>query len=447
MTTTQTVRILTDLAEARRTLITRQPLETVALPEHLRQRIQEQWGEALSAEAVVARIVAAVRAEGDRALFDLTARIDGVQLDTLEVSRAEITEAYQHVPPAVVDALRLAVSRVRAFHERQRPNSWFDFAEGYGQLVRPLERVGVYVPGGTAAYPSTVVMTAVPARVAGVNEVVLTSPASRDGTLPPVTLVAADLAGVDRVFRIGGAQAIAALAYGTATIPRVDKILGPGNVFVTLAKRHVAGWVGIDSLAGPTETLIIADDQADPVRCAADLLAQAEHDVLAQPILITTSLAVATATAQAIEQQLATLERAPIARAAVTNRGGIIIVPDLSTAFALANEYAPEHLCLHLRDPWPWVAAVKHAGGVFLGEQSTEALGDYTVGPSHVMPTGGTARFSSPLTVEDFLKRISVIALSAEQARALASATATLARAEGLTAHARSVELRQERSP
>jgi histidinol dehydrogenase len=439
------IRLFQDLAEARRELIARTPLEAVALPDHLRARIRAQWGEDLTAEEVVDRILAAVRGNGDRALRELTLRIDGVALDRFEVDREEIARAYDTLDPAVVAALRLAAQRVRAFHERQRRNSWIDFEEGYGQIVRPLDRVGIYAPGGAAAYPSTVIMTAVPARVAGVREVILTSPCGPDGSIAPVTLVAADVAGVDRVFRLGGAQAIAALAYGTASVPRVDKILGPGNLFVTLAKRKVYGLVAIDALAGPTETLIIADEHADPALCAADLLAQAEHDMLAQPILLTPSATLAERVAAEIERQLPQLEREPIARAAVLGRGGIVVTPDLAAAFELMNEYGPEHLCLHLRDPWAWLPAVKNAGGVFVGEHSTEALGDYTVGPSHVMPTGGTARFNSPLTVDDFVKLISVIALSKEKMAELIPATATLARAEGLTGHARSVEIRQER--
>ncbi|MCS6802016.1 MAG: histidinol dehydrogenase [Chloroflexota bacterium] len=446
MTTTERgIRVFVDLAEARRQLIERTPMEAVALPESVRARIREQWGEELSADEVVDRILTAVRVDGDHALIDLARRIDGVALSSLEVGRDEIERAYAALDAAVVEALRFAAARVRAFHERQRRNSWIDFEEGYGQLIRPLDRVGIYVPGGTAAYPSTVIMSAVPARVAGVREVVLTSPCGRDGSLPATTLVAADIAGVDRIFRVGGAQAIGALAFGTESVPRVDKILGPGNLFVTLAKRKVYGLVAIDALAGPTETMIIADGHADPSLCAADLLAQAEHDILAQPILLTDSRVLAEQTAKEIERQLPQLDRAPIARAAVADRGGIVVTPDLATAFALMNEYGPEHLCLHLRDPWQWLPAVKNAGGVFVGEHSTEALGDYVVGPSHVMPTGGTARFNSPLTVDDFVKLISVIALSKEKMAALIPATATLARAEGLTAHARSVEIRAER--
>jgi histidinol dehydrogenase len=447
MTTTERgIRLFVDLGEARRHLIERRPMDAVALPASVRERIREQWGEDLSAEEVVDRILTAVRVGGDHALRDLARRIDGITLTAIEVEREEVERAYASLDPAVIAALRLAAERVRAFHERQRRNSWIDFDEGYGQLVRPLDRVGIYAPGGTAAYPSTVIMSAVPARVAGVREIVLTSPSSRDGTVPAVTLVAADVAGVDRVFRVGGAQAIAALAFGTDTVPRVDKILGPGNLFVTLAKRKVYGQVAIDALAGPTETLIIADEYADPTLCAADLLAQAEHDVLAQPILLTDSLALAEQTAREIERQLPLLEREAIARASVAGRGGIVVTPDLATAFELMNEYAPEHLCLHVREPWRWLPAVKNAGGVFVGEHSTEALGDYIVGPSHVMPTGGTARFNSPLNVDDFVKLISVIALSKDKLDALTPATATLARAEGLTAHARSVELRRERA-
>jgi histidinol dehydrogenase len=325
--------------------------------------------------------------------------------------------------------------------------SWLDYSDegALGQVVRPLDRVGVYTPGGTAAYPSSLLMTAIPARVAGVGEIIVCTPGGAGGDVSPLVLAAAEVAGVDRLFRIGGAQAIAALAYGTETVPHVDKIFGPGNIFVVLAKRHVYGLVDIDQLPGPTETLLVADDAADPELVAADLLAQAEHDAMASAILITTSQSLADAVLAEIPSQLATLERGDIAGQSLTANGVVAVVPDVATAIDLANAYAPEHLCLLLRDPWSAIPLVRHAGGIFLGEESPEALGDYTAGPSHVMPTGGTARFSSPLNVAEFTKVISVLAANRAALRRLGPATTALAHAEGLTAHARAIERRLDR--
>jgi histidinol dehydrogenase len=330
------------------------------------------------------------------------------------------------------------------YHALQREHSPRAFMrDGLGMAVRPIARAGIYMTGNVAVLPSSVVHTAVPASVAGVPEVIGVTAARADGTVHPLKLVAARIAGVQRVFRASGAQAIAALAFGTETIPRVDKVFGPGNVFVTLAKQQLYGQVGIDALYGPTETVVLADDSAAPDLCAADLLAQAEHDVLARPVLITTSEALAHAVAAAVEGQLATLERAGIARAAI-ERGGAVVAADLDQAVALANEFAPEHLCLLVADAEVVAPHIQHAGGVFVGEDSPEVLGDYVAGPSHVMPTGGSARFASPLSVMDFMKVTSVVALTAEDLRAIGPAAAMLARAEGLTAHARSIELRLE---
>ncbi|HET8627515.1 MAG TPA: histidinol dehydrogenase, partial [Thermomicrobiales bacterium] len=337
-----------------------------------------------------------------------------------------------------------AAERIEAFHRRQVRQSWVDFGpQGtLGQVVRPLARVGLYVPGGTAAYPSSLLMSAIPARVAGVGEIVVATPPGREGALPPATLAAAQVAGVHRIVKVGGAQAIGALAYGTASVPRVDKIFGPGNLFVALAKARVYGQVAVDQIAGPTETLIIADDGADPALVAADLLAQAEHDPLASALLLTTSAALAERVRDAIEAQLPALSRREIIAASLAANGGIAVVPDLETAVALANDYAPEHLCLLVRDPWAPVASVRNAGGIFLGEASAEVMGDYVAGPSHVMPTGGTARFSSPLNVEEFVKVISLIGLNGGGLRALGPAAITLAECEGLTAHAAAVRRR-----
>ncbi|MEA2594332.1 MAG: histidinol dehydrogenase, partial [Thermomicrobiales bacterium] len=348
--------------------------------------------------------------------------------------------------PQLVTALEVAAEQIAAFHRKQLRTSWIDFTpEGaLGQIVRPLERIGVYAPGGTAVYPSSVLMAAVPARVAGVSEVFVCSPPT-GGQVSPLILAAAKVAGVDRVFQVGGAQAIGAMAYGTASIPHVDKIFGPGNIFVVLAKQRVYGTVAIDQLPGPTETLVVADDSADPAITAADLLAQAEHDVMASAILVTTSEELATEVERELREQVATLERCGIAGASLTANGLIAVVPDVETAIDLANAYAPEHLCLLLRDPWQAVPLVKHAGGIFVGEHSPEALGDYTAGPSHVMPTGGTARFFSPLHLGDFTKVISVAAANRRALDRLGPATIALARAEGLTAHARAIEKRLER--
>lgn len=398
--------------------------------------------EALSPEQFVERVVRLVRAAGDTALRLISERLDGAVPADLETSPAEIAAAYQQVDAQLVADLRLAADRIRRFHEHQRRPSWLDVDEGLGQIIRPLERVGIYAPLSTAAYPSSVLMAAIPARVAGVDEVMLSMPPRPDGRHQPEMVVAADIAGVDRLFKIGGAQAIAALAYGTASVPKVDKILGPGNIFVVLAKKRVFGDVDIDQLPGPTETLVVADDTAPADEVAADLLAQAEHDPLASAILITSSERLAAAVPSALAEQLGQLERAEIARESLERRGGIVVTTSIERALALANEYAPEHLCLLVADAWSYLPAIKHAGGVFLGRYSPEAAGDYVAGPSHIMPTAATARFSSPLSVDDFLKITSVIALSASQLVELGPAAARLARAEGLTAHAAAVERR-----
>ena len=398
--------------------------------------------EALSPELFVERVVHAVRTAGDTALRLIAERLDGAVPADLETTPEEIAAAYQQVDEQFVADLRLAGDRIRRFHEHQRRLSWLDVDEGLGQLIRPLERVGIYAPLSTAAYPSSVLMAAIPARVAGVDEMVLCMPPRPDGRHQPEMVVAADIAGVDRLFKIGGAQAIAALAYGTESVPKVDKIIGPGNIFVVLAKKRVFGDVDIDQLPGPTETLVVADDTVPAGEVAADLLAQAEHDLLASAILITSSERLAAAVPPALEEQLGQLERAEIARESLERRGGIVVVASVERALVLANEYAPEHLCLLVADAWSHLPAIRNAGGVFLGRHSPEAAGDYVAGPSHIMPTGATARFSSPLSVDDFLKITSVIALSARQLAELGPVAARLARSEGLTAHAAAVERR-----
>lgn len=440
------IQIITDVDEARRTILARRRPEQVALSPGLRAGIRRVFGAELSAAEVVDRILADVRRDGDAALRSYTEAIDGAKLDTLQVTEAELDAALDDVGPAIVDAMRTAAARIEAFHRRQMRQSWVDFGPDgtLGQIVRPLARVGLYVPGGTAAYPSSLLMSALPARVAGVAELVVTTPPGRDGRIPATTLAAARVAGVHRIVKVGGAQAIAALAYGTASVPRVDKIFGPGNIFVTLAKQRVYGLVAIDQLSGPTETLLIADETANPELAAADLLAQAEHDPLASALLLTTSRDLATRVRRAVDEQLPCLSRREIIAASLRQQGGIVIVPDLATAVALANDYAPEHLCLLVRDPWALVESIHNAGGIFLGEASAEVMGDYVAGPSHVMPTGGTARFSSPLNVEEFVKVISLLGLNDRGLHALGPAARVLAESEGLTAHAAAVRRRLE---
>ncbi|MXW30211.1 MAG: histidinol dehydrogenase, partial [Chloroflexi bacterium] len=402
-------------------------------------RTEALFGEPLTATQAVERILADVRASGDAAVGDYANRIDGADLDVLEVPRSVWEAAAQSVGAELQDALSVAAGRIRAFHEAAMPRAWDDTGAGYGLRSVAIERVGLYVPGGSAAYPSTVLMSAIPAKVAGVAEVIVCTPDPS-----PVTLAAALVAGVDRLFGIGGAQAIAAMAFGTESVPQVDKICGPGNVFVSIAKRLVYGHVDIDGLYGPTETLVIADDTATPEVVAADLLAQAEHDELASPVLVTTSDVVAAAVERELERQVALLEREPIAREALARQGTIVVVDSIEEAATVANAFAPEHLCLLTADPHACVGLIRNAGGIFVGETSPEVMGDYAAGPSHVMPTGATARFASSLGVHTFLKHVPVVSLSSETAREIGPAASALARAEGLTAHARAAELRLE---
>lgn len=430
--------------DARRTILRRQPLDEYEAPPSLAAGIRAIFGEALTPDQVVARIIDDVRARGDAAVLDYSRRIDGAELPALRVPAERIAEAWRAIRPELREALELAAARIEAFHRRQPRNSWLDWDEdggALGQIVRPLARVGIYAPNGSAPYPSSLLMAAIPARVAGVEQVVVATP-PRDGRLNDTILAAAHVAGVQEVYAMGGAQAVAALAYGTASVPRVDKILGPGNIFVVLAKRRVFGAVDIDQLPGPTETLLVADDTASPDLVAADMIAQAEHDPLASALLVTTSDALAQRVRQAIAHQLETLERRDTILASLEARGGIAVVPDLDTALDLANEYAPEHLCLLTANPWDLVGRVRNAGGVFVGELSSEALGDYVVGPSHIMPTGQTARFSSPVNVWDFVKITSVFGVGPATARRVSAAGVTLAEEEGLTGHARAMRLR-----
>ena len=418
------------------------PLDFGSLPQEVISKTHEVFGDGVLPRDSVSLILNAVRSKGDAAVREYARLLDGVDLESLEVTDQEIEKACNEVPEALVEALRLSASRVTEFHQAVMRKSWIDLSSGLGELVSPLDRVGVYAPGGTAAYPSTVLMTAIPAKTAGVREVVLATP-GRNGSLPsPVVLAAAKLAGVDRVYRIGGVPAIGAMAFGTETVPKVDKICGPGNIFVTYAKKLVFGEVDVDGLYGPTETVVVADESANPAFCAADLLAQAEHDPLATPVLVTTSPSVIAEIEGELEKQLSSLERSDLASQSMAGRGRAVLVDSLDEALELANIIAPEHLCLMVKDPWEWASKVRHAGGVFLGDFSPEVMGDYVAGPSHVMPTGGTARFSSALSVHQFLKTMPIVGLKPSEYRKLAEAASVIARAEGLTGHARAVEVR-----
>jgi histidinol dehydrogenase len=439
-----------DSSEARPTILRRQPWEDQEMPGRVVDGIERIFGERLAPADVVARILRDVRRRGDAALAEWSARIDGRPstgpgpVNGFEVPRAAWVAAYERLSEAERAALDLAAERIAAFHRRQPMDSWIDTGPDgtLGQIIRPLDSVGVYVPGGTAPLPSSLLMAVIPARVAGVGQVIVCTPPGKNGAVPDLILAAAYRGEVDRLFALGGAQAIGAMAYGTETIPAVAKIVGAGGLFVTLAKRQVIGSVGIDGFYGPTETLVIADESADPAWAAADLLAQAEHDVLASPILLTPSRAVAEAVAAQLAAQLEGLSRADIAAAALADRGGIVVTVDLAEAVELANVYAPEHLCLLVKEPWALVGQIRNAGGIFVGEYSFEVLGDYVAGPSHVMPTEGSARYASPLSVADFVKRISLIALNADAGARLSAPAAVLARGEGLTAHAAAADAR-----
>ncbi|MDQ2999012.1 MAG: histidinol dehydrogenase [Chloroflexota bacterium] len=440
-----TIPIFDDIGLARRTILRRVPLDEIEITPAMLDANERIYGARLTPAEAVDRIILDVRGRGDAALSDWSARLDGVRRSAFEVPRARIRRAVTALAPDLLDALKLAVGEIERFHRRQARNSWVDFnVEGaLGQIVVPLQRVGLYVPGGSAPLPSSLLMAAIPARVAGVEEIIVCSPPQRDtGEVAEVVLAAAHLAGVDRVFALGGVQAIAAMAYGTQTVPQVDKIAGPGNLYVVLAKRAVYGVVGIEALPGPTETMVIADETTDPRLAAADLLAQAEHDIVASAIMLTTSHAVASATQAEVARQLESLDRAEVAAQSIAQRGGIVIVPELDDAFALANAYAPEHLCLLLKEPWQHIGKVRNAGGIFLGERSFEVQGDYVAGPSHIMPTGGTARYASPVNVDDFRKVISLVGLNEAALRRIGPAAARLADAEGLTGHAAAVRAR-----
>ena len=436
------LKMVRGLAAAATALTRIDPLDLSSLPEPVRQRTRDLFGPDATPESSVLRMLRDVRADGDAAVKRYASRLDGAELDSLQVPEAELEAAWEATPDDLKRALELAAHRITEFHEATLPRDWVDLGGGLGELVRPLERVGLYAPGGTAAYPSTVLMTAIPARVAGVSEVVLATPRRGQEPLNSTVLAAARIAGVDAVYQVGGVPAIGALAYGTETIRKVDKICGPGNVFVAYAKRMVQGQVDIDGVFGPTETILLADETANPVFCAADLIAQAEHDPMASAILVTDSQPLIDAVEAELDAQIGGNPRAETIRHSLERQGCIVVVDDFDEAIAVANHIAPEHLCLMVADPWVWAGQVRNAGGLFLGEFSPEVMGDYIAGPSHVMPTGGTARFSSALSVHHFLRTMPVVGLSPQRFTDLGAAAVRIAEAEGLPGHAGAVQAR-----
>jgi len=427
-------------------IITQEPEAQLEL-----QRISDRTfdSETLHKEATVREIIQTVRRQGDKALLDYTAEFDGqtLTLEQLRVSGSELDAAYQQVSKELLDAIALAREQIEAFHRQRVPKSWVQFGEDgivLGKRYTPVDRAGLYVPGGRAAYPSTVLMNAIPAKVAKVPRIAMVTPPGENGKIVPAVLVAAQEAGVTEIYRVGGAQAIAALAYGTKTVPKVDVITGPGNIYVTLAKKLVYGTVGIDSLAGPSEVLVIADSQADPVHVAVDLLAQAEHDSLAAAILIATDADLASKVQREVEQQLLNHPRRLLTEKAIAHYGLIVVVPSLEIAAKLSNLFAPEHLELEVANPWELLEHIRHAGAIFLGNSTPEAVGDYIAGPNHTLPTSGAARYASALGVETFVKHSSLIQYSPTALSKVGNAVQTLAQAEGLHSHAESIRLRTE---
>ncbi len=398
-------------------------------------------------EATVAEIIERVKTERDKALFDYTQKFDRFELnaENIRVTRQETEEAYGRLDPELVEVIRRAADNIRSFHLKQLRNSWFEAREDgtiLGMKITPIERVGVYVPGGKAAYPSSVLMNVIPAKVAGVDRVIMTTPPGADGRVNAGTLVAADIAGVDEIYKVGGAQAVAAMAFGTESVPKVDKITGPGNIFVALAKKAVYGYVSIDSIAGPSEILVLADETADPKYVAADLLSQAEHDELASAILITTSEKLAEQVSEQTEVFLQRLSREGIMRKSLENYGYILVADNMEDALAAVNEIASEHLEILTKDPFQVMTGVRNAGAIFLGEYSSEPLGDYFAGPNHILPTNGTARFFSPVNVDDFIKKSSIISYSRKALEKVHEDIEKFAESEGLTAHANSIKVR-----
>ena len=411
-----------------------------------REEIFARENPAESVSGVVSDIIADVRRRGDKALFEYALKFDKAALSSLEVTEAEIDEAFSSVDTELIEVIRLAAENIRDFHTRQKREGFTLKKEDgvvLGQKITPIERVGLYVPGGTAAYPSTVLMDSVPAKIAGCSEIVMVTPPTKEGKVNPVILAAARIAGVDRIFKVGGAQAVAALAYGTESVPRVDKIVGPGNAYVAEAKKQVFGRVSIDMIAGPSEILVVADSKSNPTFVAADMLSQAEHDRMASAVLVTDSYALAEAVSREIERQLPLLPRAEIARASIDNHGKIIVSEgNIDLAIDIANEIAPEHLELCLDNPFDYLDKVKHAGSVFMGRYCPESLGDYLAGPNHTLPTSGTARFSSALGVDDFVKKTQFSYYTEEALSKVADKVALFAEHEGLSAHARSATVR-----
>lgn len=401
----------------------------------------------MDVEAIVAEIIENVKAKGDKALFEYCERFDKAKLSALEVTKAEIDEAVTLVEPRFLEVLKTAAANIRKFHEKQVRNGFIINDENgivTGQKVIPVDRAGLYVPGGTAAYPSTVLMDAIPAKIAGVREVVIVTPPNSEGKINPVILAAASIAGVDRIFKVGGAQAVASLAYGTESVPKVDKIVGPGNAFVAEAKKQVYGIVSIDMIAGPSEILVVADGKSNPKFVAADLLSQAEHDVLASAVLVTDSIELAEAVQKELEVQIPILERAEIARKSIDANGKIIVAESLDAAIEISNEIAPEHLELCVDNPFDYLDGIRHAGSIFMGRNCPEALGDYLAGANHTLPTSGTAKFSSPLSVDDFVKKTQYTYYTYDALKRVADDVSFFAQKEGLTAHAKSATIRIE---
>lgn len=421
--------------------------------ENSQQKLQEilkrNQTEKNDAQQMVDEILYDVKKKGNEALFAYIKKFDKVELTekTIQVTEAEIEYAYTQVEQRLIHVIKKAAKRIQHFHQKQKLNSWLEPSENgemMGQLIRPLEKVGIYVPGGKASYPSSVLMNAIPASVAGVSEIIMVTPAQKDGRVTPTTLVAAKEAGVTQIYKAGGAQAIAALAYGTTCIPKVDKICGPGNIYVALAKKSVYGQVNIDSVAGPSEILVIADDRANPVYVAADMLSQAEHDEMASAMLVTDSETLAEAVQKELKRQTALLSRKEIIEKSLGDYGLIVIAEDMEQACTLSNLIAPEHLEICTKAPFSLLPKIKNAGAIFLGEYTPEPLGDYMAGPNHVLPTGGTARFFSPLSIDDFIKKSSILSFSKEALLELSEDIVTFAQAEGLTAHANAVAVRKE---
>ncbi len=437
------IKMLT-VQEAKQTILRREMALEPAVPPALQARLDELFGAGATPDTAVATILRAIRQEGDTAVHHWTAKIDRVALERFVVDKEELATAVSRIPADLAGALRFAADRIRQFHSYQPLPNWTTTEMGgrLGQRVTPIQRVGVYVPGGTAPLPSSLLMGVIPAQVAGAPDIVVVTPPGRDGRVPDVILAAAAITGVETVYTLGGAQAIGALAFGTESIPRVEKIVGPGNLFVTLAKKQVYGMVGIDGLYGPTETVVVADESANPAWVAADMLAQAEHDVLATAILLTPSRELATAVQHEIARQLEDLSRGEIIAVSLANQSGIVITADMDEACALASAFAAEHTCIASANPQQWVDKIPNAGGLFIGERSFEVLGDYVAGPSHTMPTGGTARFASPLNVSDFVKISSIIELDDATSAQLSPIAARIAQAEQLDGHARAAGMR-----